>query len=172
EHFHFAAEPGSRGFTFARLLFRKPLVAMFSMCIAMLLLACLNLASLLMARSAARERELATRLAIGATRRRLIQQLMAESLLLAVLGTAAGIALAPLVSRSLSALLMSGAIGGGDLNTALDMRVLSFAACVIVTSTVLIGLAPALHGTTGNVTDHIKDGQYAGNLNRRKIWPR
>jgi hypothetical protein len=70
-HFHFAAEPGSRGFTYARLLFRRPLVAMFSMCGGILLLACLNLASLSMARGRARERELATRLAIGATRGRL-----------------------------------------------------------------------------------------------------
>ena len=86
-HFHFVAEPGSRGYSYARVLFRKPLVAMFSMCGGILLLACLNLASLLMARGAARERELATRLAIGATRRRLIQQLLAESLLIAILGT-------------------------------------------------------------------------------------
>ena len=107
-HFHFAAEPGSGGFAYARLLFRRPLVAMLSMCGGILLLACLNLASLLMARGAARERELATRLAIGATRQRLIQQLLAESMLLAVLGTAAGLVVAPLVSSSLAALLMSG----------------------------------------------------------------
>ncbi len=61
---------------------------MFSMCGGILLLACLNLASLLMARGAARERELATRLAIGATRGRLIQQLLAESMLIAAMGTA------------------------------------------------------------------------------------
>src|SRR6185312_11255031 len=65
-HFHFEAESGSRGFTYARLLFRRPLLAMFSMCGGILLLACLNLTSLLMARAAARERELATRLALGA----------------------------------------------------------------------------------------------------------
>ena len=52
-HFHFVAEPGSRGFAYARLLFRRPLLAMFSMCGGILLLACLNLASLLMARGAA-----------------------------------------------------------------------------------------------------------------------
>src|SRR3984885_970721 len=137
-HFHFAAEPGSRGFAYARLLFRRPLLAMFSMCGGILLLACLNLASLLMARSAARERELATRLAIGATRQRLIQQLLAESLLLAVLGTAAGLAVAPLVSRSLAAMLMS-ADRGSQLDTSLDLRVICFAALIAVISAVLIG---------------------------------
>ena len=64
-HFYFAAEPGARGFTFLRMFFRKPLLAMLVMCGGILLLACLNLASLLMARAAARERELATRLALG-----------------------------------------------------------------------------------------------------------
>ena len=171
-HFHFVAEPGSRGFAYARLLFRKPLFAMFSMCAGILLLACLNLASLLMARSAARERELATRLAIGATRRRLIQQLLAESLLIAVLGTAAGLTVAPLVSRSLAALLLSGN-SGQVLDTSLDVRVFGFAALIAVFSTLLIGLVPALEATAGNVSDHIKDGQHA--MQRREqhsIFPR
>src|SRR6201996_6487381 len=114
---------------------------MFLMCAGILLLACLNLASLLMARSAARERELATRLAIGATRRRLIQQMLVESLLLALLGTAAGLAGAPLVRRSLAALLLS-RDSGWRLDTSLDVRVLCFAACIAVLSAVLIGLVP------------------------------
>jgi predicted permease len=171
-HFHFVAEPGSRGFADARLLFRRPLLAMFAMCVGILLLACLNLAGLLMARGAARERELATRLAIGATRRRLIQQLLVESLLIAILGTAAGLAVAPLVSRSLAALLFSGD-RGWLLDTSLDMRVLCFAACVAVISAVLIGLVPALEATAGNVHDQIKDGQHARqHRERRRILPR
>jgi predicted permease len=171
-HFHFVAEPGSRGFADARLLFRRPLLAMFAMCAGILLLACLNLAGLLMARGAARERELATRLAIGATRRRLIQQLLVESLLIAILGTAAGLATAPLVSRSLAALLLSADSGWG-LDTSLDVRVLCFAACVAVMSAVLIGLVPALEATAGNVNDQIKDGQHARQrLERRRILPR
>jgi predicted permease len=159
-HFHFAAEPGSKGFTYARLLFRKPLLAMFLMCAGILLLACLNLASLLMARSAARARELATRLAIGATRQRLIQQLLVESMVITVLGTAAGLLIAPLVSGSLAALLMSGNIGGVQLDTSLDARVFAFAAIVAVVSAVLIGLLPALGATAGDVNDHIKDAQH------------
>ena len=174
DHFHFAAEPGSRGFTYARFLFRKPLVAMFAMCGGILLLACLNLASLLMARGAAREREMATRLALGATRRRLIQQLLMDSLLITVMGTAAGIAAAPMVSRSLAALLMS-ARGDGNvvLDTSLDVRVLVFAALIAVISVVLIGLVPALQATSGNLNDQIKNGQYAKPVHRRRrILPR
>jgi putative ABC transport system permease protein len=171
-HFHFVTEPGSRGFSYARALFRKPLVAMFSMCAGILLLACLNLASLLMARAAARERELATRLAIGATRRRVIQQLLAESLLIAILGTGLGLAVAPLVSSSLAALLMNGE-SGWQLDTSLDVRVFAFAALVALASAVLIGLIPALQATGGNLNDHIKDRQHTRPSHTlRRILPR
>ena len=105
---HFVAENGSAGFTYVRLIFRKPLTAVFAMCGGILLLACLNLASLLMARGAARQNELATRLALGATRRRLVQQLLVESLLVALMGTALGLAIAPIVSKSLAAILLGG----------------------------------------------------------------
>ena len=171
-HFHFAAEPGSKGYTYARVLFRKPLVAMFAMCGGILLLACLNLASLLMARGVARERELATRLAMGATRRRVVQQLLTESLTLAVLGTAAGLTAAPLVSRSLAALAENGWTEM-RLDTSLDLSVFVFAALVALVSSILIGLVPALQATAGNLNDHIKEGQQIRPaFERRKILPR
>jgi len=167
-HFHFVAEPGARGFAYIRAFFRKPLVALFCMCGGIFLLACLNLASLLMARGAARERELATRLAMGATRRRLIQQLLIESLLLAVAGTAIGLAIAPLVSQSLATMLLSG--GSADAvspDTSLDLRVLTFAAISALLSTAIIGLIPAIHATSGSLNEHIKDGQQAAGPRRR-----
>jgi len=171
-HFHFAAEPGSRGYTYARFLFRKPLVAMFAMCGGILLLACLNLASLLMARGVARERELATRLAMGATRRRVVQQLLTESLTIAVLGTAVGLAAAPLVSHSLAALAENG-YTEMRLDASLDLRVFVFAALIAIVSSILIGLVPALQATAGNLIDHIKEGQQTRPaFERRKILPR
>ena len=173
-HFHFAAESGSGGFTYARILFRKPLVAMFAMCGGILLLACLNLTSLLMARGAARERELATRLALGATRRRLIYQLLIESLIIAITGTALGLATAPLVSQSLGAMLMSSGVEHGvHLDTSLDLRVFLFAAIIAVTAAVLIGLIPALRATHGDLNQHIKEGQQAGKRDElRSLLPR
>lgn len=174
EHFHIAAEPGSRGFTYVRVLFRKPLVAMMLMCGGILLLACLNLTSLLMARGSARERELATRLALGATRRRLIQQLLMESLLLATAGTALGLVASPLVSHSLGAMLMSGnRFQTATLDTSLDVRVFLFAALIAVAATVLIGLVPALQATGGELNEHMKEGQHATKAReRRKLLPR
>jgi putative ABC transport system permease protein len=171
-HLHFAAEPGSRGFTYIRALFRKPLVAVFSMCGALLLLACLNVAGLLLARAAARERELATRLGLGATRWRLIRQLMVESLLIATLGTAAGLAISPLVGRSLAALLMSGT-PDMHLDSSLDMRVFGFAALTAIAVALAMGLVPALRTTSGNLNEAMKSGQQTqATRPRHKLLPR
>jgi predicted permease len=169
-HFRFTAAPGSKGFTYIRFSFKKPLIALFAMCGGILLLACLNLASLLMARGAARERELATRLAMGATRRRLVQQLLVESLLLALMGTAIGLIVAPLASQSLATMLMSGNTSEGVyLDTSIDIRVLGFAAITAIVATLLVGLLPALQATSGNLNKHIKDGQHATTGRRRKL---
>ncbi len=172
EHFHFMAEPGSGGYTYARFLFRKPLVAMFAMCGGILLLACLNLASLLMARGVARNREFATRLAMGATRRRVIRQLLTESLAIAVMGTALGLAVAPIVSRTIAALAQNN-FTAMRLDTSLDVRVFVFAALIALVSSVLIGLVPALRATAGNLNDAIKEGQQARPaFESKKLLPR
>jgi predicted permease len=171
-HIGFFAGPGSTGFTYIRLIFGKPLMAVFAMCGGILLLACLNLASLLMARGTARQRELATRMALGASRRRLIQQLLVEGLLLGIGGTIAGLAIAPAVSRLLVAVLLSGQ-QGTYLDTSLDMRVFGFAALVSVLATLLFALLPAIKATSRNLMDRIKDGQHATLTHEsRAILPR
>jgi predicted permease len=171
-HFHLVAENGSAGFTYVRLNFRKPLTAVFAMCGGILLLACLNLASLLMARGAARQNELATRLALGATRRRLMQQLLVESLLIALMGTALGLAIAPLVSRSLAAVLLGGQ-SEMHVDTSLDIRVFAFAAIAAIVAALLVGLVPALQATSGRLNDHIKSGQHTTRAHeRRRMLPR
>jgi predicted permease len=145
-------------------------MAMFLMCGGVLFLACLNLMSLLMARSVAREHEFATRLALGGTRKRLIQQLLIESMLIAVLGTVTGLATASALSKSLGALLMSGSsIRNIDLHldTSLDARVLGFAALIAVLSTLIVGLLPALRATTGNLSEQIKEGQVANQTRKQ-----
>ena len=168
---HFVAEPGSAGFSYLRVRFREPLLLTFVLCAAVLLLACINLASLLLARAAMRQREIATRLAIGATRARLIQQLLIDSLLLALLGTAAGLAVAPLVSRGLVAMLVR---SDSDLylDASIDWRVFLFAALAAVFSTVLIGLLPALQATAGDLNRHMKDGARATSADRNRLLPK
>jgi predicted permease len=170
-HFHFAAEPGSNGFAYAQFLFRKPLLTMFAMCGGILLLACLNLASLLMARGAARQREFATRLALGATRTRLMRQLLIESLLIALAGTVLGLAIAPVVSHSLATML-AGNAEGVVLDSSLDLRVFGFAALVTIIAAMSVGLAPALRATGGDLNEQIKEGQHATKAREdRKILP-
>jgi predicted permease len=170
-HFQIAAEPGSSGYSDLRSVFIKPLVAVLSLSAAMLLLACLNLASLLMARSAARERELATRLSLGATRNRLIKQLMVESLLIASLGSAAGIIAAPIVSHSLAAFV----VGNNQnirLHTTLDLSVFVFVALAAVAATLLTGLIPALRSTSKGLNERIKSGSRAISAHESRILPR
>lgn len=172
EHFRLAAESGSTGYTFTRIIFRKPLVAVFAMCGGVLLLACLNLASLLMARGAARQRELATRVSMGATRARLLQQLLLESLLISSAGTMLGLMLAPVVGKSLSALLLAGQFES-NLDTAPDVRVFAFAAGIAIIATVLVGLVPALQATSKELNEQMKNGQHATqNHERRRVLPR
>ena len=173
--FRFGAELGSNGFAYVRFLFRKPLVTMFAMCGGILLLACLNLTGLLLARGAARERELATRLALGATRRRLVRQLLLESLLLAIVGTALGLGMAPVVSHALAAMLLGGRNVGQRvaLDTSLDLRVLLFSALIVVMVALLIGLIPALRATGRELNEQIKEGQHTSRApERRKLFPR
>ncbi len=153
-----AAEDGTNGYSYLRDQYRKPLLLVFGLCVLTLLLACVNLASLLLARSAVREREIATRLAIGATRARLIQQLLIDSLLLALLGTGLGLAVAPLVSRLLVAMLTSSRDNTIYLDASLDWRGVLFAACAAILSTLLVGLLPAIQSTAGDLIRPMKDG--------------
>jgi predicted permease len=111
-----------------------------------LLIACANLANLLLARASAREREIAVRQALGASRGRLVRQLLAESLLLAGVGAALGAGMAQALSRLLVAFLST---SGNPvfLNLAPDWRLLGFAAILAVLTCLLFGLAPALRAT-------------------------
>jgi predicted permease len=171
-HFRFLAEAGSRGFTYIRMFFSKPLLAVFAMCAGILLLACLNLASLLMARGAARQKELATRLAMGATRQRLLQQLMVETILVSLTGTVAGLAVAPFVGQSLSMVLLGGQ-QETHVDTSVDLRVFAFAALAALVAALLIGLVPALRATSTDLNEQMKHGQHTTlAYERRALLPR
>jgi predicted permease len=111
-----------------------------------LLLACANLANLLLARASARQREMALRLTLGASRMRLMRQVLAESLLLAIFGTVAGVVLAQFLSRAV-VLLFSSSQDSIFLDIPMDWRVLGFAAGLAVVTSILFGLTPALQAS-------------------------
>ena len=119
------------------------------------MIACCNLANLLLARASARESEIAMRLAIGASRPRLIRQLMAESLLIAGAGSALGLALAYALSRVMVSLL-SADDRSIFLDLQTDWRVLGFTVALALLTCVLFGLAPAFRATHGTMNDAFK----------------
>jgi len=138
--------PGGTGVSGLRREYEDPLWILLATTGLVLLIACANLANLLLARASVREREIAVRQAIGAARGRLIRQLLAESMLLALLGAAVGALLAGLLSRGLIAFLTT---EGNRMFVGLgiDWRVLGFTAAMAVLTCVLFGLVPAMRAT-------------------------
>ena len=129
---------------------------------AILLIACANVAGLMLARSAARQKEMAVRLALGAGRRRIIRQLLTESVMLSVAGGALGILLAVWGVHAITALVTAGSDTPFGFVVAPDWRVLGFTVGVTFITGILFGLAPALRGTRVDLTPALKES--AGSL--------
>ncbi len=124
-----------------------------------LLLACANLANLLLARSSTRTAEMGVRIAIGAGRGRLVGQLLAESLLLSAVGATAGLLLASLLTRALGSFQLPGGVSIVDLDAGLNLRVLGVTAALSLLTAVLFGLAPALQATRKDVISALRSGR-------------
>jgi predicted permease len=142
-------EPGGQGLASLRQQFSKPLWIVMAVVGLLLLITCANVANLLLARANAREKEVAVRLALGAGKRRLIFQLLTESLLLALIGGAAGIGLAYWGSSSLLALMAQGR-SPVSLSVHLDLSVLGFALAVSLLTALIFGTIPAWRATDIN----------------------
>jgi len=162
----FELTPGGTGWTFMRDLYRKPLMVLMAVVAVVLLIACANVASLLLARASARQREIAVRLAIGAGRGRIIRQLLVESTLLSLAGGAFGIVLAWASGRFLVEAIATGPFPiTFDLTP--NLHVLGFTAAVAVATAILFGLAPAFQTSGVAPAPALKDeGQSSGPQSR------
>jgi putative ABC transport system permease protein len=136
----------------------------------LLMIACVNVASLFLARGAARQSELAIRAAIGCSRARLVRQLLVESVLLSLAGGLAGVALARVVTHLLLAAAPEelSRISAGTL----DATVLVFSAAVALVAGIAFGIAPALQVTQPNLEGVLRDGRRGGTLSRRQTRAR
>jgi predicted permease len=150
--------PMATGLSSLRREFSEPLKILMAVVALVLLIACANIANLLLARSTARARELAVRQALGARRIRIVRQLLTESLLIALAGGALGICFASLASRLLLRMVSSGS-QPLPLDVSIDTRLLLFTVAVTATTALLFGTIPAIRATRLQLTDALKDGR-------------
>jgi putative ABC transport system permease protein len=136
---------------------------------AILLIACANVANLLLSKAASRRRELAVRLAVGANRRRLIRQLLTESVLLALIGGAAGVGLAWAIVEAFKLVPPPAGVLPVVIQFALDRRVLLFTSVLSVATGIVFGLVPALQASNPNVAPTLKDESFVPEESGRRI---
>jgi predicted permease len=152
--------PGAQGFSSVRDEFSHPLILLMGIVGFVLLIACVNVANLMLARASGRQKEVAVRMAIGATRGRLLNQLLTESLILAVIGGAAGLLLARWGSEALLKLSLGERAAAG-LPANVDGRVLAFTAVLSILTALLFGLIPALRSVKVAVAPILKESTLA-----------
>jgi predicted permease len=143
--------PGDAGLSHIRTTYRTPLAVLMGMVGIVLLIACANLANLLLAKATARQREFSLRLALGSSRIRIMRQIFTETLVLAFAGGALGLALAFWATRALILFISGGAQNHTALAATPDARVLAFTSVVCLLTGVLFGIAPALRGSRSGV---------------------
>jgi len=153
---HLILSDGSRGMNYTARQFAQPVYVLMSLVGLVLMLACANIANLLLARSAARQREMSVRLALGAGRWRILRQVLTESLLLSGLGGIAGFGLGYL-GRNAIPRLLSNSWESTTFDGRFDWRVFAFTAGITLLTGLLFGIAPAWQATRTQVNSGLKD---------------
>jgi predicted permease len=164
---HVSLEDGSQGLNPMRSSFGRPVLALMAVVGLVLLVACANLANLLLARAQARAKEFAVRLSIGASRARLIRQLLVESLLLAIGGGVAGVMLSLWINSTLVAFMNTGRSASMAIHVAPDARVLAFSILLSFATAILFGLLPAWQATQPSLLPGLKQDSAASGFTSR-----
>ncbi|WP_109487037.1 ABC transporter permease [Occallatibacter savannae] len=154
----------SRGFNPDRLNLQKPLAILMGMAGMLVLLCAVNVATLLLLRAANRAREMSMRYALGARRGRIISQLMIEGGLLGLLGSVAGLFLAPVVARVLVRIITNSDPGAEPYSASVDTRVLLFTLGISVVATLFFSIAPVFHFLKPDLTNSLR--QNSGTLSK------
>lgn len=149
-------EEGGSGVDSLRRQYSEPLFVLMAMVAFILAIACANIANLLLARATARRREIAVRLSLGASRLRVLRQLLTESMLLALPGGILGLGIAAAGTRFLLWLLASGR-EDFSLHAELDWRILAFTIAAAFATGIIFGLAPAIQATRVDITPALKE---------------
>jgi predicted permease len=161
-------EDGSRGLNLASRQFGAPIHVLLAMVGLVLLLACANMANLMLARASARKREMSVRLALGAGRWRILRQVLTESLMLSLGGGIGGLLLG-YVGRTTIPKLMFTAWESGDVHVPFDARVFAFTAAITIGTGILFGVAPAWAATRSEIGTALKQGSKTAS-HARKGW--
>ena len=171
---HLDLRDGSSGVSMLRMMFSQPLTLLMGLVGLVLLIACANVANLMIARAAGRQKEIAIRLAIGATRGNIVGQILCEGLVLAVAGGALGVFLATWGGRLLLGLLPFGD-STATISSDPDWRILAFTAAISIACGLVFALAPALQTTRPDVASTMKE-QAGGVISSgshvlaRRVW--
>jgi predicted permease len=167
QHAFIELTSAARGISRLRFRFSEPLEVLMTVVALVLLIACANIANLLLARATTRQREVAVRMALGAGRSRLVRQMLTENLLLALMGGALGIWFASWTSGVLLTMVSQGP-EPVPLNVAPDGTILAFTLLVSVATVLLFGIAPALRATRVELTGALKEGKGSIDMRGRR----
>jgi predicted permease len=162
---------GSRGLHFTDQMFRKPIYILLGLTGFVILLACANIANLLLARGAQRQREMSVRMAMGAGRMRILRQMLTESLILAVMGGVLGLLLGYL-GRNILPNLLTNAWERHDFNTPFDWNVFALTTGVTLVTGLLFGLVPAFIASRAQLSSSLKDTAQQATRHRKGLTGR